>query len=72
MPKTTTKKLTTIGKHAANGKPAKRTKRASARKPQHKPLDQMTLEELTLFGFQLAYEQHQQQLSKQADEQVHA
>lgn len=71
MPKNTTETSVITSQHTANGKPANGAKR----KLRHKPFDQMTLEELTLFGFQLAYEQHQQQLSEQAgeqtDEQVH-
>jgi hypothetical protein len=60
MPKNLAKQPAKTARRASNGKPENRAKRALNRKKRHKPFGQMTLEELTLFGFQLAYEQHQQ------------
>ncbi|MGH9802033.1 MAG: hypothetical protein ACRD82_16850 [Blastocatellia bacterium] len=72
MPKTTTKQPVIAVERTENGKPKNGSKPALSRRKKHKPFDQMTLEELTLFGFQLAHEQHQQKLSEQEDDSVHA
>ena len=72
MPKAPAKQQTKPAPHAAKRKPEEAAPRALNGVKKHKPFNQMTLEELTLFGFQLAYEQHQQKLSEQADGSVHA
>ena len=70
MPKNTKKRPVKMASHTANRNGAKP---APNRRKRRKPLSQMTLEELTVPGFQLAYDERQQELNGQVNgQQVHA
>lgn len=72
MPKTTNKHSVKTLNQAANGQPENGAKPKRPRRKKHKPFDEMTLEELTIYGFQLAYDSHQRRLrEQQQDDTVH-
>lgn len=73
MPKIATKQPTKPAKHATNEQSKNGVKPARKRRQKHKPFDEMTLEELTVYAFQLAYERHQRELrAQQKNGPVHA